>query len=160
MKKLSLYAAFGPSALADQLNHQDSFVTKLELGRLIVDELMDRDLMGFLLSPSHLLKFLAHYTFYAPKPVAAQVRRSIVNAEIVDELHLFILQAFKGLHIPETSLLTHDELKLALDRKYETFAQQVDTGDVYYEVSLQENSTIVNVRRYRQACEHTKPRKP
>ncbi len=156
MNTISLYAAFGSSALTDQNDHQERLVTRLELCRSIVDELLDRDLMGFLLSPRHLRKFLAHYSFYAPAPIASQIRRCILNAEITDELHIFILKKFKGLHIPETSIPSSDELKSTLDRKYETFAQEVNTGDVRYEVSLQEHKNIENERRYRHACERVK----
>ncbi len=156
MNTISLDAAFESSALTDQNDHQDSLVTRLEVCRSIVDELLDRDLMGFLLSPRHLRKFFAHYTFYAPAPIAVQVSRCIVNAELADDIHLFILKTFKGLHIPETSIATRDQLKVALDRKYESYAKAVSTGDVRYEISLEENKTIVNERRYRQACEQAK----
>lgn len=156
MNTISLDAAFRSSALTDQNDHQDSLVTRLEVCRSIVDELLDRDLMGFLLSPRHFRKFLAHYTFYAPAPIAFQVRRCIVNSEVADDLHLFILKTFKGLHIPETAIANPKDLKVELDRQYESFARAVNTSDVRYEVSLQEHKTIENERRYRHACERSK----
>lgn len=61
MKVLTIYAAMGArvnDALGDQEFLDWKRITQAELCREIIDELLDRDLMGFLLSSAHLRRFL------------------------------------------------------------------------------------------------------
>jgi len=155
MKVLTIYAAMGArvnDALGDQEFLDWKRITQAELCREIIDELLDRDLMGFLLSSAHLRRFLANYSTYAPPAQSQMIRRIILNTEVVDEIHIYLLRTYQGLHIKESRIPSRAELHAALDQKFELYACDLFTADIRIEVSLREHAKIENERRYRHAC--------
>lgn len=157
MKTFSIYAAMGAGVTneqTDQIPHPRERVTQAQLCREIVDELIERDMLGVLLSSSHLRRFLAHFSTYAPAAQSQMIRRIILNSDVVDEIHMYLLRTYRGLHIEECAIGSRTELHAALDQKFEMYARDLCAADIRIEMPMVESLRIENERRYRHAC-HT-----
>lgn len=155
MKTLSTYAATGAKVNDGQTNrgfHDRKRITRAGLCRAIIDELIDHDLMGFLLSSSHFRRFLSHYATYAPPAQSKMIRRIIPNTKVVDEISIYLLQTYQGLHIRESSIASRSELHVALDQKIMLYTRDICTADIHREESQLEPAKIEDERRYRHAC--------
>jgi hypothetical protein len=126
--------------------------TETDLCREVFDDLMDRDLLGFLLSSSHLRKYLAHYPSYAEPKFAEPVKRNNAHSAVVDAFHQKLLGMFSGAYIAEAAIKDRDELMATLEAKYEDFASKLKSSYVLYEPSLKQLESVDLAWRYRNAC--------
>lgn len=149
---LAVAHAVTPSLLEQPTHTESDSSTKLDLCRDIIDDMMDRGLLGFLLSSTHLRKYLAAYSTYAAKPKAEILRRSLTNVEVMDEIHTKMIDMYKGLYIAEARIANATELMAYLDDLYLDFSSSIDLIDVRYETSLQQLETVEMAWRYRSAC--------
>lgn len=138
--------------LTDQSSAQDSSTSKTAICRAVFDDLMDRDLLGFLLSSAHLRKYLAHLSAYAEPKLAATIKRNIGNVEVIDDFHKHILFMFKGSYIAEAKIKSRAEMLLVLDAKFEEFANGLESVDVRYETSIMDLDAVEMAWKYRHAC--------
>ena len=136
----------------DQAGVTREEVTSKELCANIFDDLLDRNLLGFLLSSAHMRKYLAHYASYAEPKFSAAITRDLASMAVVDKLHKSILQTFSGFFIAEATIGSRRELMRALDTKYEAFAETVGTTAVRYEASVEQLESAELAWRYRNAC--------
>lgn len=133
-------------------------LTSAEVSRLVFDDLMDRDLLGFLLSSSHLHKYLAALCTYAEASVAEHVRRMIGNVDLSNQFHKTTLKMFAGSYIPETSIKDRGQLIAVLDHKYEAFLAGLDSAeDVRFETSLHQLESVELAWKYRTVCGNGRP---
>lgn len=130
----------------------ENTATSIAVCRAVFDDLMERDLLGFLLSTTYLQKYLAHFSTYAQPSFARLVSRNIMNAEVVASFHKHMLKMYSGIYIQEAKIAAHSELLAALDAKYEEFANELDSGDIRYEASLKQLKCVELAWKYRHAC--------
>jgi len=155
MKTLSTYSATGAKVNDGQTNrgfNDRRPITQAGLCRAIIDELIDHDLMGLLLSSSHFRRFLSHYATYAPPAQSKMIGRIILNIKKVNEISIYLLQTYQGLHIRESSIASRAKLHVALDQKIMLYTRDVCTADIRSEESQLEPAKIEDERRYRHAC--------
>lgn len=155
MKTLSLASLAVKSIAAEQPT--PSTKSSKDLSRAVFDDLLEHDILGFLLSSNHLRKYLAHFSTYAEPEVAQIIKRNICNVDIVDKFHKETLEMFAGAYIPESKCSTAIELMRALDAKYENYAKDLDSLDVRYEVSLKQLESVDLAWQYRNACNAGSP---
>lgn len=127
-------------------------VTNIDLYRHVIDDLIHQGLTGFLLSATHLRRYLGAYQTYAPGPVAKMLSRVIANVEAIDEIHTKMLGLFKGLYIEETSITDRQQLLSELDSKFLIFASKINYKDHQSEPSRTQIESIELAWRYRVAC--------
>lgn len=148
--------AFADSAALDlpeqPPSSQAETITTVGLCRDVIDDMMDRGLLGLLLSSTHFRRYLAAYSTYAAKPQAATLRRSLSNVEITDALHMQMLTMFKGLYIAEARITNANALMAHLDQVYADYSSSIDLIDVRYETSLYQLASVEMAWRYRAAC--------
>lgn len=153
MKSNLSIAEFPPHPLPEQPHSSEvEIVTTVDLCRAVIDDMMDRGLLGMLLSSTHFRRYLAAYSTYAAKPEAAKLRRSLSNVEITDALHMQMLTMFKGLYIAEARITNANELMTHLDQVYADYSSSIDLIDVRYETSLAQLESVELAWRYRSAC--------
>lgn len=141
-----------PTISQSQPEVGENIATSIAVCRAVFDDLMERDLLGFLLSTTHLQKYLAHFTTYAHPNFASLVSRNIMNVEVVASFHKHMLKMYSGIYIQEAKIATHSELFTVLDAKYKKFADDNDSGDVKYEASLKQLECVELAWKYRHAC--------
>ena len=153
MKSNLAFADSAALALPEQPSSSEAeIVTTVELCRDVIDDMMDRALLGLLLSSTHFRRYLAAYSTYAPKAHAATLRRSLSNVEITDALHMQMLTMFKGLYIAEARITNANALMAHLDQVYTDYSSSIDLIDVRYETSLTQLESVELAWRYRSAC--------
>lgn len=91
----------------------------------ILDDLLDRNMLGLLLSSPHMRGYAQHFPTYAPPPVAAAAVEAFVTVEGVDEVHQEVLNKSSGLYIEEAKLMDKKQLAKALDKKYMLFLKEI-----------------------------------
>lgn len=133
-------------------------LSSTELSRVVFDDLMERDLLGFLLSSSHLHKYLAALCTYAESPAREHIRRMISNVDLVNQFHQATLKMFAGSYIQEASIKDRAQLHAVLDHQYESFITGLDLHeDVRFETSLQQLESVELTWKYRSACGNGRP---
>jgi hypothetical protein len=153
VNSLSLNAATSsPSFIKDQPTAEENSANNQDLCRAIFDDLMDRDILGFLLSTAHMHKYLALYATYVEPRFAAAVQRSTKNPDVVDCLHQAILKMFAGIYIAEAAMKDRSEMLAALERKYETLALELGASEVHFEAPLHQLESVELAWKYRNAC--------
>lgn len=131
--------------------------TTIALCRHVFDDLLDKDLLGFLLSSSHLQKYLAHFSTYAQPQFAELVRRNIMSAEIVANFHKYMLKMYAGIYIREAEIEDHIDLLAILDVKFQAFTRELEPCDVRYETSTKQLESVERAWKYRHACGAGRP---
>ena len=153
MKTNLAFANSAVPALTEQPPSTEAgIVSTVELCRDVIDDMMDRGLLGMLLSSTHFRRYLAAYSTYAAKPKAAVLRRSLSNVEVTDALHMQMLKMFKGLYIAEARITNANDLMAHLDQVYADYSSSIDLIDVRYETSLAQLESVEQAWRYRSAC--------
>lgn len=91
----------------------------LHLCDYVVDDLIDHDMLGVLLSPAHFHTYLKFKLSEAEdnKFLLNGIKNAVVCPTVSSEFQLLILEKYKGLQIPECSIRTTIELHETLDRK-------------------------------------------
>lgn len=91
----------------------------LHLCDYVVDDLIDHDMLGVLLSPTHFHTYLKLKLSQADenKFLLNGIQNAVVCPTVSSEFQLLILEKYKGLQIPECSIRTTVELHEILDRK-------------------------------------------
>lgn len=159
MTHASTKLAYPPiSSITSSQPGPDAHVTSIDLSRAVFDEMMDRDLLGFLLSSSHLHKFLAAFSTYAGQDHAQALRRYLTNVDSVHQFHQITLKMFSGAFIAETAIESRTELMAILDKKHADYIKELGIQeDVHYETSLQELESVELAWKYRNVCGNGKP---
>ena len=127
-------------------------ITSKDLCRAVFDDLLDKDLLGFLLSSSHFRKYLNHYSDYVEPKFAQVLKRNITNSSIVDAFQEQINEMFKGFYIAEATIRDQAHFLAILEEKYVGFANGNKVGNVCHQVSLNELNSVEMAWKYRGAC--------
>lgn len=133
-------------------------VTSVDLARAVFDDMMDKDLLGLLLSSTHFHKYLAAYSTYARKEHSQAIRLHMTNVDLVNQFHQQMLKMYAGSFIAESSIKVRADLLAALEAKYQAFIEEhAIHEDVRFETTLQELDSIEMAWKYRNACGIGKP---
>ena len=90
--------------------------------REVFDDLLDKDLLGFLFSASHLHRYAGDFATYASASSVGIISRNYSNTPIFESFHKMMLRMFKGIHIEEASIGDYKDVLLSLDEKYQRFS--------------------------------------
>lgn len=150
MKTISLASIALDFIPEDQLGF--TAISQKAISRAVFDDLLERDIVGFLLSSEHLRKYLAHFATYAEPTIAKTIKRNICSVDIIDQFHEQTLEMFAGAYIPESKCATLKDLMHALNVKYEAYAKELHSCNVHYEASLQQLTSVELAWQYRHAC--------
>jgi hypothetical protein len=88
------------------------------LAERVFADLLEKDLLGFVLSPVHLVKHLLHMTASHDPHLDAQVQQCIDHPACFAHLHQALLDKAEGFYIAEAAL-DDNELMEALDCAYD-----------------------------------------
>lgn len=150
MNALSLNTGIATPFIVD--GQVGEITTALDLRRAVFDDLMDKDLLGFLLSSSHLRKYLSQFSNYTEPQFSESVIRTIGNSMVADAFHQSLLAMFSGVYIAEATIKARSELLAVLDAKYQNFVQKLNLSGKDCEVSSQQIESVELAWRYRNAC--------
>lgn len=132
------------------ISHIDA-VTKI--ARDIALDLMSRDLLGFLLSATHMRKYICAYTGYACEKDASVLRRMLANQSAIDQFHHSLLKMYKSLHIAESRIKNPVDLLDALNLKFARFANEVGhVQEDQYCAQIPNLHSVELAYRYLAAC--------
>lgn len=153
MNTLTLNAASVSSSTNSVLTNQaHTLVITQGLCCEIFDDLMDRDILGFLLSSAHMRKFFAQFAIHADSKVAKALSGYTQDFDAMDRLHQAILKKFSGIYIAEAAIKERSSMMTLLDRKYEEFVLALGTDEVQYEMPLYQLESVELAWKYRNAC--------
>lgn len=133
-------------------SRQLSTATSKTISRAVFDDLLERDLLGFLLSSVHLRMYFAHFSQYAEPEIAQLIMRHICNVDVVDKIHENILEMFSCTFIPESRISKKKELLGVLDEKFEEYKQDLAPCGVQYGASSHQVQSVEMAWKYRSAC--------
>lgn len=138
-----------PSSLSAslQLNSQP-------LCRAVFDELMDKDLLGVLLSAKHFRTFLLNVKVEAPDHIASLAQAVGESVEQACRLQMDILKMYSGVYIAEARCKSEAELHQALDAKLQDSlapSSRDDAGDDAQSIEVE------LAWRYRRTCSFGSP---
>lgn len=120
-----------------------SLAVSVALCRAVFDDLLERDLLGLLLSTSHFSSYIRGVQLDDASALA-QVQG---NIELEKQLHGNILSMFKAIYIAECRAATQEELNQMLDAKLAEACIQVDNDRLD-----QYANEVESAWRYRRAC--------
>ena len=115
----------------------------------IVDDLLEHDLLGLLLSTTHLqiyCKWIAH----TAKPAASKMINAMaVSYEAAESFQFQALQKFSGIHIEECMFKNKGELSRHLNERLNKFIN----GSTTLELEVKMSKDIENAWKYRLATQ-------
>lgn len=98
-----------------EINYAES--VKKSLSRAVFDVLLERDLLGFLLSSKHFQIFLMKMELEADTEILSLAREIFSDALKIKDFHDYMLSMFNGIYIKESSFETSGALIANLDVK-------------------------------------------
>jgi hypothetical protein len=100
-------------------------VTTDEFEKAVIDDLIDKDLVGLLLSTNHLLNYFVYFHDYACPAIAKIIMRHINHQTIIHELNESLLKRYSCLYIAESEYKTKVDLHKALDAKFADYVMNL-----------------------------------
>lgn len=120
----------------------------MSLSRSVFDALLDRDLLGFLLSSKHLRKFMFHHELDASDKVMAMAKSVCADTIEFQEFHQMMLVMYRGVFIAECKYSLTESLMLDLDQKFLALTDATDFSDINHE----QHARVDMAWRYRRMC--------
>lgn len=114
----------------------------------IVDDLVDNDLLGLLLSTNHFQKYCKIKVKAIGNSYSGILYKYINNPEEAAKFQQVALNEFKGLYISECRFLSTHDLAKDLDGKINRLSKDDSATEPYARVSVE----IENSWKYRRAC--------
>jgi hypothetical protein len=119
------------------------------LSRVVFDDLFEKDLLGFLLSPMHFHQHLLEMQLYCDQFTTRQLQYVVSDVFHLQEFHKTTLEMFCGTHISECKHKSIAGLMAALDQKCLALPGYKTSHDLVMELNGINQAEIALAWRYR-----------